>query len=110
MFPATLYDPDQCALLRKRLMRDMPAVLGAQREPTAGPGRSFDTSILAAPVRPRMPNQNRAGRIRRWISAGAVVALVAVAAHLIVADPLGRLRWDIAWAGRVGTDQAEDGR
>lgn len=58
--------------------------------------RSFDTAIGSAHT-PR-PTTARPGRIRRWL---AITALLLVAAHVVAADPLGRLRADLRLAAAM---------
>ena len=58
--------------------------------------RSFDTAIWSAHT-PR-PSTARPGRIRRWL---AITALLLVAAHVVAADPLGRLRADLRLAAEM---------
>lgn len=53
-----------------------------------------DAKLLAARPRPAAPNPARAGFIRGLAFGGAVLVVVVMLAHVVLADPLARLAID----------------
>ncbi|HMT45479.1 MAG TPA: hypothetical protein PKE59_00025 [Novosphingobium sp.] len=58
----------------------------------------FDEAIAKAPIRPPTV---RPGRIRRWLAICCIAMALAAVAHIIAADPIGRLQADLAMLERI---------